>query len=443
MPDDLTALLLCELGERILAMREALADPAIAAKPQAAAVAVLLTRGLDGIVELLQRDAVAPLYKERGGDGHFGAADLLAAVSDGHRALGVLHRGLGLLDARWSAAPVDVFLRKVREDATGRGLHGDGTGHGLRQALVVLSDDYEDAGVDVAGALSASLGSDHVAVSPDAIGVPVLGLARIEAANPLTWPRMLPGVARLTWKGNTGTDGRRSDDEAILAGIHVGGPAAFAAHAADALRRPDPIGLEDALARLADTGLAERGSLGDAVSFFLAAARARDAALAHHAPREGAFAQEMPRGPGAAPADPEPIRYGPLAFPEPVLPESHEAEALLRKLADGTPINAIGPSVPGDFLGRLERVDNSAAFYELIGPLQERPASIAAILGIGWLYKVRYSYPLFGRLLDERRDVRAALDAYRPHMLERNELLLQSIEAAHVHGIFERGKMDA
>lgn len=436
MPDDLTALLLCELGERILAMREALADPAIAAKPQAAAVAVLLTRGLDGIVELLQRDAVAPLYQERGGDGHFGAADLLAAVSDGHRALGVLHRGLGLLDARWSAAPVDVFLRKVREDATGRGLHGDDAGRGLRQALVVLSDDYEDAGVDVAGALSASLGSDHVAVSPDAIGVPVLGLARIEVANPLAWPRMLPGVARLTWKGNTETDGRRSDDEAILAGIRMGGPAAFAAHAADALWRRDPIRLEDALARLADTGLAERGSLDEVVGFFLAVVRTRDAALAHHAPR----------GSGAATAEPEPIQSQSPLFPvfsAPVLPEPREADALLRKLADGTPINAIGPSVPGDFLGRLDRVDNSAAFYELIGPLQERPASIAAILGIGWLYKVRYSYPLFRRLLAERRDVRAALDAYRPHMLERNDLLLQSIEAAHVHGIFERGKMDA
>src|SRR5690348_7013898 len=103
MPDDLTALLLCELGERILAMRETLADPAIAAKPHAAAVAALLARGLDGIVDLLQRDAVTPLYDGRGEggeDSHSGVASLLAAVDDGHRALGVLHRGLGLLDVR-------------------------------------------------------------------------------------------------------------------------------------------------------------------------------------------------------------------------------------------------------------------------------------------------------------------------------------------------------
>jgi len=43
-------------------------------------------------------------------------------------------------------------------------------------------------------------------------------------------------------------------------------------------------------------------------------------------------------------------------------------------------------------------------------------------------------------LLAEYGDMRRALAAYRPHALERGDLLAQSIEAAHVQGIFVRGK---
>jgi hypothetical protein len=101
--------------------------------------------------------------------------------------------------------------------------------------------------------------------------------------------------------------------------------------------------------------------------------------------------------------------------------------------------------VPVDFMDRLDAVSDAAGFYELIAPLGERPAALAAILGVGWLYKVRYSYPLFGTGLRGEPDAKswaAALAAYRPHMVERNDLLLQSIEAAHVQGIFLRGRLE-
>jgi len=86
-------------------------------------------------------------------------------------------------------------------------------------------------------------------------------------------------------------------------------------------------------------------------------------------------------------------------------------------------------------------VPDAARFYDLIDPLGERPAALGAILGVGWIYKIHHSYPLFRDVL-RAHDLRPALAAYRPHMTERNELLLQSIEAAYVHGIFNRGRLD-
>jgi hypothetical protein len=114
---------------------------------------------------------------------------------------------------------------------------------------------------------------------------------------------------------------------------------------------------------------------------------------------------------------------------------------LLDKLIAGTPINAIDAPLPADFTARLDAVPDAARFYDLIDPLGERPASLGAILGVGWIYKIHHSYPLFRAVL-RAHDLRPALAAYRPHMTERNELLLQSIEGAYVHGIFNRGRLD-
>src|ERR687887_639134 len=145
-------------------------------------------------------------------------------------------------------------------------------------------------------------------------------------------------------------------------------------------------------------------------------------------------ARRMPgAGHGDVPAEPVP--------PEPRLPTAAETAALLDKLIAGTPINAIDAPLPADFTARLDAVPDAARFYDLIDPLGERPAALGAILGVGWIYKIHHSYPLFRDVL-RAHDLRPALAAYRPHMTERNELLLQSIEGAYVHGIFNRERLD-
>src|SRR5579862_6856347 len=135
MPDDLLIVLLCELGERIIAMREVLAEPAVAGKPPTRAVAALLSHGLDALETRLQRDVLASTEE----DDQAGALHALDACA---RAFGELHRRLGLLEIRWSAAAVDIFLRKLREDV------GE-----LPHPAVVLRDEYTASDDDVAARL--------------------------------------------------------------------------------------------------------------------------------------------------------------------------------------------------------------------------------------------------------------------------------------------------
>jgi hypothetical protein len=174
---------------------------------------------------------------------------------------------------------------------------------------------------------------------------------------------------------------------------------------------------------VADAACGPAGS----VAFFTHVLRARDELLGHRAP--------------AAPRPADPDAATEPAWPAPLVPTAAETAALLDKLVAGTPINAVDAPLPDDFMGRLAAVQDAASFYALIDPLGERPASLAAILGVGWLYKIHHSYPLFRDVL-RTHDLHGALAAYGPHMAARNELLLQSIEAAYVHGIFNRGGPD-
>jgi len=477
MLDDLIVALLCELGERVLAMRALLAEPVVAAKPQAHAVAALLATGLDAVEARLQRDVLTRPDRAAGRDD---AADRLRALADCGRALRALHGRLGLLAVRSDAGPVDIFLRKVRDDL--------GPSVDLPHPAVVLSDNdadddtHDDARPngasrddDVAEQLGGDLAAAGVAADMTGVEEPIVALPRIEAANPLSWPLLLPALARVYLRRGAGTDlgegeAREGDMDGVIA-VRLGGPAAFAARAAQALiATPPDVPVWPALSRQA--GLAETyaGGLGVPAhesgegfereaphALFARLLRRRDEALGHAAPNN------IDPGQTAAAAHRRP------ALPPPEVPTAAETALLLRKLADGVPINAIDAPVPADFLDRLNGLENAAGFYDLIGPLEERPASLAAILGVGWLYKVRYSYPLFRAALRAGSDdtgadagsddtgadagsddtgadaggtLRAALAAYRPHMVERDELLLQSIEAAHVQGIFARGKLD-
>ena len=469
---ELLIVLLCELGERLVTMRELLSAPAVATKPHSSAVAALLTRGLDAVEERLQRDVLAR------GDGLLAAADpasqsrvpaTLRALGDCGRALRVLHRRLGLLDMRWSAAPVDIYLRKLRAD-----------NGAVPHPTVVLCDDYGALDDDVAERLRAGLLEAGVPVGGSwAAGAPVLALPRLEAANPLAWPLLLPALVRLHGQATgaraqatgdalpptasptgakppraphvrgrlppeeatggvqrervgarvpeAGAAGADHDDERAAV-ARLGGPAVFAAHAAHALLAPLAAaaqacagGLEQW--RAADAGRGPAGS----IAFFTRALRTRDELLGHRPP-----ADPRPGG-GDIPAEP--------AAPGPLLPTAAETAALLDKLIAGTPITAIDAPLPADFTERLNAVPDAARFYDLIDPLGERPASLGAILGVGWIYKIHHSYPLFRAVL-RAHDLRPALAAYRPHMTERNELLLQSIEGAYVHGIFSRGRLD-
>ena len=445
---DLLIVLLCELGERLVTMRELLSAPALATKPHAGAVAALLTRGLDAVEERLQRDVLIR------GDGRLAVAGrasrppepaTLRALDDCGRALRVLHRQLGLLDMRWSAAPVDIYLRKLWAD-----------NGAMPHPTVVLCDDYGALDDDVAERLRAGLLEAGVPVGGSwAAGTPVLALPRLEAANPLAWPLLLPALVRLHGQA-TGARAQATDVQRERMGARVpgdgaagaehaavarlGGPAVFAAHAAHALTSaPTDVAVWPTLAPLAAAAQACAGGLeqwraadagggpAGSVAFFTRALRTRDELLGHRPPAD------LRPGDGDVPAEPTP--------PEPLLPTAAETAALLDKLIAGTPINAIAAPLPADFTARLDAVPDAARFYDLIDPLGERPASLGAILGVGWIYKIHHSYPLFRAVL-QAHDLRPALAAYRPHMAERNELLLQSIEGAYVHGIFNRGRLD-
>ena len=211
---DVLIVLLCELGECLVTMRELLSAPAVATKPHCSAVAALLTRGLDAVEERLQRDVLAR------GDGRRAAADpasrppgpaTLRALDDCGRALRVLHRQLGLLDMRWSAAPVDIFVRKLRADNAA-----------VPHPTVVLCDDY-GALDDVAERLRAGLLEAGVPVGDSwAAGTPVLALPRLEAANPLAWPLLLPALVRLHGQA-TGARAQATDVQRERMGARVPG----------------------------------------------------------------------------------------------------------------------------------------------------------------------------------------------------------------------------
>lgn len=412
MPRDLLTVTLCELAEQILAMREVLTEPAVATKPHARAVATLLGRGLDAVEGHLQRAAIVP-------DSDDPAAALRSLDACG-RALRGLHRRLGLLDKRWDTAPIDIFLRQLREDAGG-----------LPHPAVVLSDSFDALDDDVAGALRHDLDATGIAAGAAWHGQAVIAVPRLVATNPLAWPLVLPALVRL--RGDTAQD-------PAAAAVCLGGPAVFAAQAAQALiMTPAGTPVWPALSRLAATAqryaihpAGDQGIGDDAlaasepVSLFVHLALSRDSALGfERAPHAHEGADAHPVSSAGAP-----------------LPSPSEAAALLAKLAAGVPINAVDPPLPPDFVQRLDAVDDPAGLYDLLEPLGERPATLPAILGVGWLYKVRYSYPYFREALRSGPTLRAALDAYRPHMIERTELLLQSIEAAHVQGIFLRGRLE-
>jgi len=434
MPDDLLVVILCELGERMLAMREALAEPSVATKPHARAVAALLNQGLDALEARLQRDVLAA----EGGAREARPA-LLDTLYQCGQALRALHSRLGLLDMRWSAASVDIFLRKLRDDV----------GASLPHPAVVLSDDYAALDDDVADSLYAALEATGVTVDPAHGMEPTVALPRIESTDPLCWPLLLPALARIYLLQLVQQEGGAPAPQGTssfaanpavqaLVTVRLVGPAAFAAQSVQALLFA-PVDTSaytpglwsaqraalDAAGGLDDAGIGGAFDESGGISLFTRLLRMRDEVLGRR-PSSGWISST-----GAAVA----------RLPEPDVPTAQETAALLDKLVAGTPINAIDPPVPPDFLARLEGVDTPDAFYALIGPLGERPASLAAILSVGWLYKVRYSYPLFGRLVEEHGDIGRALAAYRPHALERGDLLAQSIEAAHVQGIFVRGKV--
>ena len=433
MQEDLLIVLLCELGERILAMRELLAEPSVAAKPHTSAVSALLGQGLGAVEERLWSDVAAPLLADDTAASTHTESLVMSALDDCGRALRVLHRRLGLLDLRWGAAPVDIFLRKLRDD----------TGE-LPHPAVVLCDDYT-ALDDVAQLLGAELDEAGVPAPGEAAGAPVIALPRLEANNPLSWPLLLPSLVRLHTRqaGSAAGDhhGALPHDLESAGAVRLGGPAAFAAQAAYALiTTPVERAAWPALAPLAVAAADDAGGLEEqretregfgfsgAVAFFTRLVRARDEMLGHATshPLRGFSAEAL-----AA-----------LELPAPALPGTDETDVLVAKLLAGTPINAVEPPLPPDFVARLDAVRDPAGLYELLEPLNERPASLAAILGAGWLYKIGHGYPLFGELLRAEGSLRAALDAYRPHMIERNELLLQSIEAAHVQSIFAQGRLD-
>jgi len=442
MPDDLLLVILCELGERMLAMREILAEPSVAAKPHARAVAALLNHGLDALEARLQRDVLA---QDNGAVEPTPA--LLGTLYQCGQALRALHRRLGLLDMRWSAAPVDIFLRKLRDDA----------GADLPHPAVVLSDDYTTLDDDVADNLVAELVAAGVEMGAVSGVESTVALPRIETADPLNWPLLLPALGRIILSrhddarqdGHPRQRGLRAvaGDPATptLVAARLIGPAAFACVAAQSLlfTSPDnsawtPPFWAVAFAVKADAGGLEREE--DASRAMTSGDGAVGVLGRLLGARDKALGRAIASGWGNVGIDDK--EWALLSLHTPDVPTAEETVALLDKLVAGTPINAIDPPVPDDFLDCLEGVDTPDAFYTLIGPLGERPASLAAILGVGWLYKAWYSYPLFGRLVKEYGDIGRVLAAYRPHLLERNSLLAQSIEAAHVQGIFARGKLE-
>ncbi len=467
MPDDLLfPVLLCELGERLLSMREMLTQPSVAAKSPARAVAAVLARGLDALEDRVQREALdAFAASEVDAAGQQGAAQprSLAVLADCSRALRVLHARLSLLDVRGDVAPVDIFLRKLREDMDSAPLDPAHASHGplplLPSPTVVLADDYDALDDDVAARLRADLAAVDagLASSADPDGEPIIALPRLEAADPLAWPLLLVTLARAYlhdrdgWGTTTARSMARDRGREGVAGPHafegaaavcLGGPAVYAARAvaalllspADACAWTPALWQMETAARACAGGLDNSPAEGGAGSEGAGIVSTYGQLLSQRDEVLGSGASSWRGGTLADPARP----WVELGLPRPDVPTATETADLLDKLAAGTPINAIAPPVPDDFVQRLARMDSARDFYDLIAPLGERPASLAAILGVGWLYKVRYSYPLFRDLLRDRRSLRAILELYRPHLLQRNDILLQSIEAAHVQGIFTR-----
>ncbi len=464
MSDDLLLpVLLCELGERLLSMREMLTQPSVAAKPQARAVAAVLARGLDALEDRIQREVLdaADVFEPAASEQQRAALSRsLAILADCGRALQVLHARLGLLDMRGDVAPVDIFLRKLREDMEAAPLDPGPASQGrlptLPSPTVVLADDYDALDDDVATRLYADLAAVDAGLAADvgSLDEPIIALPRLEAADPLSWPLLLGTLARAYVHDRRERSdpagihrralrGWRESDTLVgpVAAVCLGGPAVFAVRSAMALlftpadtpaRPPSDWSIEIA-ARACAGGLEDAPDPSQApaagiVSTYHGLLSARDEALG--------LAVSSGWG-GYAPDDPA-RPWVELGLPRPDVPTAAETADLLDKLVAGTPINAIAPPVPDDFVQRLERMDSARDFYDLIAPLGERPASLAAILGVGWLYKAHYSYPLFRDLLRDRRALRPVLELYRPHLLQRNDILLQSIEAAHVQGIFTR-----
>lgn len=433
MPDDLLlAAALCEAGERVLALRAVLTDPSVAIRLPSRAVASALTRAIEAVEARLEHTTLSAHVDDR---------DLSPAVradlAATGKALQTIHARLGLLAGRADAATVDIFLHMLRDDLDATA--SSPVAAALPTPLVVLSD-HDDMACDVALDLRNDLAETDGASNEAGDNHLVLSLPRADAADPLTWPLLLRPFARAYLRRQSRAHAwpLLASDAAIegATAVYLGGPSVFAAHAAR-------IGLtsiasDDAPRLLGAMKTAARLYVqGQALSFHRAGPESGEAVddlverLAVSA--IGALDNSL--------TDDASLMRLALLTPRPVTATEAEKDVLFAKLSAGTPINAVEPSPRPDLTAALDAISDASDFYALIATVGERPTALTTMLEVGWRYKARVSYRLFGDLLRDEGALTPALMAYRPHLTQRNDVLVQSIEAAYVHRIFGRNAM--
>jgi len=432
MPDDLLlAAALCEAGERVLALRTVLTEPSVAILLPSRAVASTLIYAIDAVEARLER-VVRAARTSAAGLSPTTRVDLAATG----QALQAVHARLGLLAGRVDAAAVDIFLHMLRDDLDAAG--PEAVAAMLPTPLVVLSD-HEAMARDVVLDLRRDLAGTDEASQGDLDGDAhvVLSLPRGDAADPLRWPLLLRPFARayLRRQSRARAWPLLGGDAAVegATAVYLGGPAVFTAHVAhDALAprsmNEDPrlLGAMRTAARLYVRGRAlssersgrENGDDVDDLFTHLAWGES-------DAPDDG------------FPDEADLMRLA-LLLPRPVTAMEAEKDALFAKLSAGTPINAVEPPPRADLTQALDAMTDASDFYALIATVGERPAALCTMLEVGWRYKARVSYRLFGDLLRDEDAFTPALAAYKPHLTQRNDVLVQSIEAAYVHRIFGR-----
>lgn len=370
------------------------------------------------------------------GEGGLSSALCADLVATGH-ALQAVHARLGLLAGRADAAAVDIFLHMLRDDL-------DATAPtplaaALPTPLVVLSD-HADLARDVALDLRGDLAGTDAALRELDDDYLVLSLPRADAADPLTWPLLLRPFARayLRRQSRARAWPLLAHDAAIegATAVYLGGPTVFAAHAArsgltplDGNEAPRLLGAMRTASRLYVQGASlssERAGHehSDGVDdLFARLAAGANGALDDGFPDEAVLMRLT------------------LLLPRPVTATEAEKDALFAKLSTGTPINAVEPPPRVDLTEALDAMADASDFYALIATVGERPAALTTMLEVGWRYKAQVSYRLFGDLLRDEGALKPTLAAYRPHLTQRNDVLVQSIEAAYVHRIFGRNTM--